>query len=97
MLEKILLWILVKVFNWLQKKYPDGEIGNLAIIEVDKLEANLQSKLDKLTPQEAQAEIVDQAKQDFQNIVNVVKTKLLNAKNSVETKVENVVDKAKGE
>lgn len=73
MIEKFLVYLLVKIFNYLKKKYPNGEIASLAIIEVDKLDDQLKAKLDELTPQEAKDAVIAEAKTKIEDLAKIVK------------------------
>lgn len=79
MIESILLWFLEKILNYFKKKYPNGEIAKYVLVEVDKLDATIQQKI-----QEAQAEpnadtikseIINEAKAKMDNIVQIIKQK----------------------
>lgn len=76
MIEKILLWLLLKIFNWLKKKYPNGDINNYALIETDKLSEQVKSLIQNLTPEEVESQIMTQAKTDINKIVDIVKSKI---------------------
>lgn len=80
MIEKILIWILVRVFNKLKAKYKDGNFRNLAIVEVDKLDEEIRAKLDYLTPEETTEAVIKNAKDRLDEITEIVKNKITGGK-----------------
>lgn len=80
MIEKILIWILVRVFNKLKAKYKDGNFKNLAIVEVDKLDEEIRAKLDYLTPEETTEVVIKNAKDRLDEITEIVKNKITGGK-----------------
>lgn len=72
--------ILMFCFNWLKKKYPNGSIQNLAVIETDKLSQQVKDLITVLTPQEAEDAVIQTAKAKMEDIVNVIKNKISEVK-----------------
>lgn len=74
--EKILVWILVVVFNKLKKKYPNGLISQYALVDVSELDQTLQAKIDSLEPDVAKSQVIQEIQADGQALINKIKEKL---------------------
>lgn len=84
MIEKILLYFLEKILNYFKKKYPNGEIAKYVLIEIDKLDATIQQKIEQVGAEanvdDIKSEIINDAKAKMDDIVQIVKNKVEGSK-----------------
>lgn len=71
MVENLIILIIVKLYEFLKKKYPNGQIKNYAIIEMDKLDETIdKTKLDQLTSEEVKTLIKTDLKNHVDNFID---------------------------
>ena len=83
MIDKIFFWLIVKAFYFLKKKYPDGKIKNIELIEIDKLTGELKeqfNKLDVFTSEEADEELINSINSKINNLLTDLKNKITKGK-----------------
>ena len=83
MVDKLLFWLIVKAFYFLKKKYPNGTIKNIELIEIDKLTGELKeqfNKLDVFTSDEADADLINAINSKINKLLNELKNKITKGK-----------------
>lgn len=76
MIESLILSLIIKLYDWVKKKYPNGVIKNIAIIELDKLDESIdKTKLDELTARETKELIIKEIRKTTENVISALTKK----------------------